>query len=331
MKAYVITKPGGPEALELQEVPNPQAQKGQARIQIKAFGLNRAEAVTRMGGSGKAVKFPRVIGIECVGIVIDCPGGELENGQTVAAAMGEMGRAYDGSYAEQTVVPVTNVFPLETSLDWKTLAAIPETYFTAWGCCFQTLKLDKFEKPKVLVRPGASALAVAITQIVNHLGGQVIGVTRSLHKEEKMLKTGMHKVIVSADNVANEVLAEWPNGADGVVDTIVSKTSVADDFKLRSKKAHLCLAGSLADSYGTDKAGSFMKAMIKPRVGFYDSGTLSVTKDGVNLQQIVQRVEQGIYNPYIDAVFDFSELSKAHEMMDKNAFAGKVVILVDVD
>ena len=326
MKAYVISNPGGPEALELKEVPNPTAKKGQVHIRIKAFGLNRAEAITRMGGSGKAVKFPRIIGIECVGEVIDCPGGELEKGQTVAAAMGEMGRAYDGSYAEETVVPVSNAFPLETSLDWVTLATIPETYFTAWGCCFKSLKLEKFSNPKVLIRPGASALAIAITQIVKHIGGQVIGVTRSDHKVERMLEVGMHKVIVSSATVAEEVLQVWPEGADGIVDTIVSKTSLEDDFNIRTNKAYMCLAGSLTDSYGTDKAGSFAKAMIKPRVGYYDSGTISVKKDGKNLQQIVRSVEQGIYDPHIDSVFEFKELPKAHEMMDKNAFTGKVVI-----
>ncbi|MEM6841797.1 MAG: zinc-binding dehydrogenase [Bacteroidota bacterium] len=326
MKAYVISKPGNPDVLELKEIPDPKAKKGQVRIQIKAFGLNRAEAVTRMGGSGTAVKFPRVIGIECVGVVLDCPGGELEKGQVVAAAMGDMGRKYDGSYAEQTVVPVTNVFPIETSLDWITLASIPETYFTAWGCCFKALKLEKFEQPKVLVRPGASALTIAITQIVNELGGQVIGVTRSQRKVERMLETGMYKVIVSSGSVADEVLSLWPDGADGVVDTIVSKVSVEDNFKLRSKKAHICLAGSLTDSYGTGKAGSFFKALVRTRVGFYDSGTISVKKDGINLQKIIHRVEQGVYNPHIDSVYDFADLSQAHQAMDENAFTGKVVI-----
>ena len=326
MKAYLISAPGGPEVLSLTEVPDPHPAKGQVLIAIKAFGLNRAEAITRMGGSGKAVKFPRVIGIECVGQVLACPGGELQVGQTVAAAMGEMGRAYDGSYAEQTVVPVNNVFPLETSLDWTTLAAIPETYFTAWGCCFQTLKLDKFESPKVLVRPGASALAIAITQIVNHLGGEVIGVTRSEHKAARLHDAGMKKVIVSSGSIADEVLEIWPDGADGVVDTIVSKITLTDAFKVRNKKAHVCLAGSLADSYGTEAAGSFAKAMIKPRVGFYDSGTISVKKDGGNMQEIVRRVEKGIYQPHIDTVFPFEDLPKAHAQMDKNAFAGKVVV-----
>ncbi|WP_462248144.1 zinc-binding dehydrogenase [Ekhidna sp.] len=329
MKAYVITIPGGPKVLELKEIPRPKAQKGQVHIQIKAFGLNRAEAITRMGGSGEAVPFPRVIGIECVGEVLDCPGGELKVGQKVCAAMGEMGRAYDGSYAEETVVPVSNVFPIETSLDWIAFAAIPETYFTAWGCCFSSMKLDQFDKPKILIRPGASALAIAITQIVNHLGGQVIGVTRSESKVNRLLESGMKNVIVSSGSITDEVLKEWPNGADGIVDTIVSKTTLEDDFRIRSEKAHICLAGSLTDSYDTNKAGSFDKAMSQPRVGFYDSGTISVKKDGKNIQKIVRRVEKGIYNPFIDSVFDFSELRKAHEMMDNNVFAGKVVIKVE--
>lgn len=326
MKAYVIDEPGGPDCLVLKEVPDPVAKPGQARIRIRAFGLNRAEAITRMGGSGKAVPFPRVIGIECVGEVLDCPGGELQPGQKVCAAMGEMGRAYDGSYAEQTVVPVTNVFPIETTLDWTTFGAIPETYFTAWGCCFKSLKLDQFERPKVLVRPGASALAIAITQIVNHLGGQVIGLTRSAHKVERMLQTGMHKVIVSSGAVAEEVRKEWILGADGIVDTIVSKVSVEDDFKIRNDKAHICLAGSLTDSYGNDKAGNFSEAMSQPRVGFYDSGTITVNNEGPIIQEIVHRVEQGLYHPHIDSVYPFEKLREAHEKMDNNSFAGKVVI-----
>ncbi len=328
MRAYVITNPGGPECLELKEIPDPIPEKGQVHIAIKAFGLNRAEAITRMGGSGKAVQFPRVIGIECVGTVVSCPGGELAKGQTVVAAMGEMGRKYDGSYAEQMVVPVTNAFPIETTLDWTTLGAVPETYFTAWGCCFSSMKLDQFDRPKVLVRPGASALAIAITQIVNHIGGEVIGVTRSEHKVSRMLATGMKQVIVSDAQVANQVLEIWPDGADGIVDTIVSKATLEDDFKIRSGKAYMCLAGSLTDSYNASKAGSFEEAMSKPRVGFYDSGTISVKKDLEKIQTIIKRVEEGIYNPHIDSVYDFEELISAHEKMDKNGFTGKVVVNV---
>lgn len=324
MKAYVIAQGGAPEVLELKEIPNPTPEAGKVLIDIKGFGLNRAEAVTRMGGSGDAVKFPKVIGIECVGVVEVCPGGELEVGQTVAAAMGGMGRKYNGSYAEKTLVPVSNVFPLETSLDWTTLASIPETYFTAWGCCFETLQLTG--KPRVVIRPGASALGIAITQIVNFMGGEVIGITRSAHKEEKLLNAGMKKVIVSDEPVAEQVRAIWKEGATGIVDTVVSEMTLKDDFEMKAEGAKLCLAGSLAESYATEKSVDFMQAIQHPDTSFFSSEELHVDKDGENLQTIVSRVENGDYQPHIDSIYEFEELVKAHEAMDKNAFAGKVVI-----
>jgi len=327
MKAYLISSPGGPEVLELTELPDPEAHPGQVLIRIKAFGLNRAEAVTRMGGSGSAVVFPKVIGIECVGVVESCPGGELEKGQIVAAAMGGMGRNYNGSYAEKTVVPVSNVFPLKTNLDWTILGSIPETYFTAWGCCFESLQLSG--RPKVLVRPGASALGIAITQIVNHMGGQVIGVTRSPHKVDRLKQAGMAEVIVSGGAVADQVKALWPEGADGVVDTIVSKVSTEDDLQIRKPGARICLAGSLADSYEQEKAASFAEVLNQPGVGFFSSEELHVSKDGANLQLTVDRMKQGLYTPHIDRVYSFDQLVEAHHGMESNAFAGKVVIRLD--
>src|SRR6516162_1697876 len=128
MKAYVINEPGGPEKLVLTEIKTPTAKPGWVLIKVKAFGLNRSELFTRRGDS-PSVRFPRVLGIECVGVV-DAVGADtpFHEGQTVAAAMGEMGRAYDGGYAEYSVLPATQVMPLTTDLPWETLAAIPETW-----------------------------------------------------------------------------------------------------------------------------------------------------------------------------------------------------------
>ena len=69
-------------------------------MRVRAFGLNRSELVTRRGGSGDAVRFPRVLGIECVGEVGEAPGADLRRGQRVLAAMGGMGRDYDGGYTQ---------------------------------------------------------------------------------------------------------------------------------------------------------------------------------------------------------------------------------------
>ena len=98
MKAVVIRQPGGPEVLKIEPMPIPKPRDGQVLIKIKAFGLNRSELFTRQGLSPN-VKFPRVLGIEAVGVVEEAPGGEFVGGEVVATAMGGMGRDFDGGYA----------------------------------------------------------------------------------------------------------------------------------------------------------------------------------------------------------------------------------------
>lgn len=108
MKAVVIRRPGGAEVLKIERLPIPKPHSGQVLIRVKAFGLNRSELFTRQGHS-PGVPFPRVLGIEAVGLVEDAPGKEFEKGATVATAMGGMGRQFDGGYAEYTCVPATQV------------------------------------------------------------------------------------------------------------------------------------------------------------------------------------------------------------------------------
>ena len=93
MRAAVVQNPGKPEALELREVPNPKPRSGWVLIRVMAFGLNRSEMFTRQGHSGSAVTFPRILGIECVGVVEEAPDSPLKPGQKVAALMGGIDRA----------------------------------------------------------------------------------------------------------------------------------------------------------------------------------------------------------------------------------------------
>ena len=108
MKAVVIHEAGGPEVLKVEKRPIPVPHSGQVLIRVKAFGLNRSELFTRQGHS-PGVPFPRILGIEAVGLVEDAPGKEFHKGAVVATAMGGMGRQFDGGYAEYTCVPVTQV------------------------------------------------------------------------------------------------------------------------------------------------------------------------------------------------------------------------------
>src|SRR5262245_3402649 len=128
MRAIVRERFGGPEALVIKEIPDPVAKPGHVVIEIKAFGLNHAEMHMRRGEWAEAAE---VSGIECVGTVKSCPGGEFAVGSKVAALMGGLGRSINGSYAEYTRVRVSNVALIESDMPWSQITALPETYATA--------------------------------------------------------------------------------------------------------------------------------------------------------------------------------------------------------
>src|SRR5262245_53718290 len=119
MRAIVIDKFGGPENLVYTDLPEPEPKPGQVVIEIKAFGINHAEMHMRRGEWAEAAK---VSGIECVGLVKACPGGEFPVGAKVAALMGGLGRTINGSYAEYTRAPASNVALIESDLPWAELA-----------------------------------------------------------------------------------------------------------------------------------------------------------------------------------------------------------------
>ena len=112
MKAAVTNNSGNPDVIQLKEVPITDVKSGWVLIKIKAFGLNRSELFTRRGDS-PGVEFPRIQGIECVGIVEEDPSNTYKKGQQVAAIMGGMGRFFDGGYAEYTLAPLEIIFPLK--------------------------------------------------------------------------------------------------------------------------------------------------------------------------------------------------------------------------
>lgn len=332
MRAWVVDEPGGPQALRMRSVPDPVAEPGQVCIQIEAFGLNRAEVVTRSGGSGSAVVFPRVLGIECVGTVIDAPATDLDTGQTVAAVMNGMGRAYDGSYAERTVVPRAAVVPLDTSLGWSELAALPETFLTAWGCLDTALRFEQATVPRIVMRPAASALGRAVNQIVMRAGGTSVGITRSPEKADTLRDAGFAHVIVSDGPVADEVRAIWPDGATGIIDTVTSSATITDDLAMRARRGRVCIAGSLAASSGEghERPGlAVAAALARPSVTRFSSETLNEANSTAILQRIVDRVEAGEYHAGIDTIVSFEHLDRAHASIEANAHCGKLVVAHD--
>jgi NADPH:quinone reductase-like Zn-dependent oxidoreductase len=195
MLAAVIHAPGGPEVLKLEDRPVPVPRAGEVLIRVKAFGLNRSELFTRQGHSPD-VAFPRVLGIEAVGLVVAAPGGEFAPGDVVATAMGGMGRQYDGSYAQFTCVPATQVRSMRSGLPWETLGAVPEMLQTAWGSLVTALDLTAGDEVVVDTGAIASAVRSLVPQGVNKVL-ELVGTTtlkdslRCAHPRGVVCMTGM--------------------------------------------------------------------------------------------------------------------------------------------
>lgn len=215
MKAVVVSSPGGPEVLEVVERQKPILKAGWTLVKIQGFGINHSEIFTRQGLS-PSVQFPRVLGIECVGLVEQTTRPDLKIGQQIISIMGEMGRAFDGGYAEYTLLPNEQIYPIKTELDLESLIALPETYYTAFGA-FLNLKIE--EKDCVLVRGATSGVGIAFAKLLKGKFPEIhlVGTSRNLAKEDQLKAVGFDQVILEKDvylttfysgNVSNEKLQE---------------------------------------------------------------------------------------------------------------------------
>src|SRR6476661_1874268 len=185
MRAVVAERPDGADGLVVREVPRPEPRPGWALVRVEAFGLNRSEYKTLKGYAGDAVTFPRILGIELVGVVEAVYGNApaVPPGATVAALMGEMGRAFDGGYAEYALVPEHQLIALETTLSWDVLGALPETFMTAAGS-LEHLGLEAGET--LLLRGATSSVGLASLDLARAAGVRVIATTRSEAKGRRL-------------------------------------------------------------------------------------------------------------------------------------------------
>jgi NADPH2:quinone reductase len=324
MKAIVVNEPGGVEVLQIEEIDKPMPSEGWVLIKVAAFGLNRAEMFTRKGHS-PAVQFPRVLGIECVGIVEQAPGGEFTPGQKVAAVMGGMGREFHGSYAEYTCVRAMNVVPLDTNMGWVTLASIPEAFLTAWGALVEAMVVEPNQS--LVVRGGTSSVGMATISIAKDMGLAIAATTRNMEKADALRANGADHVIIDDGGISKTVREVFfPGGADHLLE-LVGVETIVDSLRAVKPRGVVCLTGILGNRWTVNNFSIGDAIPSGVRLTRFSAASLD-PKDGT-LQKLVDGVSDGRYNPNIDKVFEFDEIQLAHQYMDDSRAVGKIVVIVD--
>ena len=322
MRAIVLEKFGGLDSLVYKEIPDPEPEAGHVLIEIKAFGINHAEMHMRRGEWAEAAK---VIGIECVGLVKSCPGGEFPVGAKVAALMGGLGRTINGSYAEYTCAPASNVALIESDLPWAELAAIPETYATAWTCLFRNLEITKGQT--LVIRGATSSFGRAAINMAVNAGARVIATTRNKQRFVLLQELGAERVELEGPDLSKRI--DEAKQLDAVLD-LVGNSTILDSLAMLRRGGRACLAGFLGGLAPIKDFNPLLQMASGVYLTFFGSfvfGTPGFPLSDVPLQEIAQEVAAGRLKAKPTRVFDFEEIHEAHRVMEANEAGGKMVIV----
>ncbi|MGT2785561.1 zinc-binding alcohol dehydrogenase family protein [Streptococcus merionis] len=320
MKAIVVEAPGDTSVLQVKDVPKPEVKSGWSLIKVKGFGINRSEIFTRQGLS-PSVRFPRILGIECVGVIEETTDdSRLPLGQTVVSIMGEMGRDFDGSYAEYVLLPNSQIYPIKTHLAWSTLATIPETYYTAY---LALLSLQLKPTDQILVRGATSGVGVAFAQLLKAQfpASHLTGSSRSLKKAEQLRLAGFDEVILDLEGVL-----QTEDHFDKVLELIGPKT-IKNSLKHTRDYGIVCSTGQLGGQWYLEDFDPIMELQGNRYLTTAYSGRVSQE----TLQELFDYIESYQVSVKPEAIYRLEEIAKAHARMESSHSFGKNIVLLEDD
>ncbi|WP_338217542.1 zinc-binding dehydrogenase [Lacticaseibacillus salsurivasis] len=325
MQAIKITGPVAASALHPIEVETPVAKPGYDLVKIKAFGVNESEVTSRKGESSSDFSFPRILGIEGVGVIATvAPDSPYQPGQQVAMMMTGLGREIDGTYADYCLVPHAAIIPFESALDWGTLGALPEMLQTANGSLQKGLHLTG--RDSVLIRGGSSTVGLMAVSLAHLLGAQVFATTRNQRKVPTIEAFGADQVLIDSGHLADEIHAVLPAGVDKVLE-LVGTTTLFDSFAALKTGGTLCFTGGLAGGWEIDHFSPFMIPSGKFLTSYAGEAT---DLSAATLAKVLNAVAAGTFKvPIAQTYHGLAAAGEAQTNLESGQFIGKHVVVLD--
>lgn len=324
MRAIRLTGPVDTDALTVSDVPVPEVRPGWVLIRVMAFGVNESEVTSRKGESSADFSFPRILGIEAVGIVDAAGDGvDLAPGRKVATMMGGLGRSIDGSYAEYTLVAAANVIPFDTDLPWDLVGALPEMVQTAHGSLTDGLKLQTGQT--VLVRGGTSTVGLTSIALAHQIGATVIATTRNRARFDLLEQVGADHAVLDDDTLPDTVRDLAPDGLDAALE-FVSATALMTTLSLVRRGGTVCFVGALAGDWTIADFSPFA-IPTGVRLTSYAGEAKDLPADA--LARYLRAIESGTLEVVVAGVYSgLDEVAKAHDALESSHQPGKRVVVV---
>ena len=327
MRAIVIARPGGPEVLELREVPRPGPARGEVLVRVAATALNRADILQREG------RYPAPPGVPA-----DIPGLEFA-GEVAAAGAGAsrwrvgdrvFGLTGGGAYAEYLAAHEDTLARVPERLGLAAAAAVPEAFITAHDALLQA---EMRAGETVLIHAVGSGVGLAAVQLVRAMGGVPFGTARHAAKLEAARAAGLEGGVELPDGpgALGAAVERWSGGrgVDVVLD-LLGGAYTAASLEALAPRGRLILIGTLAGARAEIPLGTVLRRRLTVRGTVLRSRTLAEKIEVTRAfeRDVVPLFERGTVKPVIDAEFPLAEAARAQERMASNAGAGKIVLRV---
>lgn len=320
MKAVVLTKPCEAKEMVIKEVPIPKTHSGWVLIKVLAFGINHSEVLLRKFEIGQSyITKPIIPGIECIGEIADPSDSTFKKGERVMALMGGMGRTFNGSYAEYTLVPTDHVFTVKSTFNNNELAAIPETFFTAFGSLHISLQLSPGES--LLIRGGTSTVGLAALQLAKSMGAKVIATTRNIDRAKMLQELGADDVVLEGDAFLSRFLKRYPAGVEKVLE-LIGPLTLRESLRTVSYHGIICQTGLLGGKYTINNFDPIKEIPS----GVYLTGFYSNRPKQSDISYMMKLIEESALHPIISRRFNFEDISEAHLMAEERKQIGKIIV-----